>query len=112
MYSLSEADRPADRLSDPGLVVEVHPPLLLGVARHVRHGLQVSRLGLQPFIDEQLRIFGKAEEKLPAGLETVDGLHGLVDLVVQRLDLLLRCGGQQEVVHLSLESVINLKTGS
>ena len=32
---------PADRLLGPGLVVEVRPALLLGVAHHVSHGLQV-----------------------------------------------------------------------
>ena len=41
-------DLPADRLVDPGLIVVVHSPLLLRVASHVRHRLQVSRLRLQP----------------------------------------------------------------
>ena len=94
------------------MIVEVHTSLLLRVARHVSHGLQVPRLRLQPLVDEQLRVLGEAEEELSAGLQAVDGLHGLVDLVVQGLDLLLRRRGEQEVVHLSLESVINLKTGS
>ncbi len=51
----------------------------------------------------------KAEEELAAGLETVDGVHRLVDFVVQRLDFLLARRGQQEVVHLRLQRVINLE---
>ena len=104
--------KPADRLRDPGLIVEVDPPLLLWVSCHIRHRFEVSGLGLEPLVDEQLRVLGEAEEELSAGLETVDGLHCLMDLVVQGLNLLLGGRGQQEVVHLSLESVINLKTGS
>lgn len=53
---------------------------------------------------------GKAEEELPAGLEAVDGVYGLVDLVVEGLYLLLAGGGEQEVVHLRLQSVVNLHT--
>ena len=110
MPFLSVFNIPADRFGDPGLIIEVDPPLLLRVTGHVRHCLEVPRLGLEPLVDEQLRILGEAEEELPAGFETVDGLHRLVDLVVQRLDLLLRCGRQQKIVHLSLQSVVNLKS--
>ena len=99
---------PADRLVDPGLVVVVHSSLLLRISSHVRHCLQISALGLQPFVDEQLGVFRVTQEELPAGLQAVDRLHGLVDLVVQGLDLLLAGRGQQEVVHLSLQSVVNL----
>ena len=102
--------QPADRFRDPGLIVEVHPPLLLRVAGHIRHGLEVPRLGLKPLVDEQLWVLGEAEEELAAGFKTVDGLHRLVDLVVQGLDFLLRRGRQQEIVHLSLQSVVNLKS--
>ena len=99
---------PANSFSDPWLVIIIHASLFLWVSSHVRHGLQVSGLGLEPLVDEQLRILGEAKEELATSLQTVDGLHGLVDLVVQRLYLLLRGSGQQEVVHLSLESVVNL----
>ena len=47
---------PADALSDPGLIVVVDPPLLLWISGHIRHCLYVPRLGLQPLVDEQLRI--------------------------------------------------------
>ena len=103
---------PADWLVDPRLVVVAHSSLLLWIPSHVRHRLQVSALRFQPLVDEQLGIFRVTQEELPAGLQAVDRLHGLVDLVVQRLDLLLGGGGQQEVVHLSLESVVNLEDKS
>jgi hypothetical protein len=51
---------------------------------------------------KKTRNLGEAEEELAAGLETVDGVHRLVDFVVQRLDFLLASRGQQEVVHLRL----------
>ena len=107
MY-LMEA-KPGDSLWYPGLVVIFHPPLLLGVPGHVSHGLQVLGLGLQPLVHEQLRVLGRAEEELPVGLERVDGLHGLMYLGVQGLDLLLGGRGQEEVVHLGLQCVINLE---
>ena len=91
------------------MVVEIANPFLLWIPSHVRHGLQVSALRFQPLVDEQLGIFRITQEELPTGLQAIDRLHSLVDLVVQRLDLLLGGRGKQEVVHLSLESVVNLK---
>ena len=41
-----------------------------------------------PFVDEELRLLGEAEEELALDLHRVDRLHGFVDLVVQALDLL------------------------
>merc|ERR1719422_1604436 len=80
---------PANSFSDPWLVIIIHASLFLWVSSHVRHGLQVSGLGLEPFVDEQLRILGETQEEFSAGLQTVDGLHSFMNLVVQRLDLLL-----------------------
>ena len=102
--------KPADGLRDPGLIIKVNPSLLLWVSCHIRHCLEVPGLGLEPLVDEQLRVLGEAEEKLPTCLQAVDGLHRLVDLVVQGLNLLLRSSRQQKVVHLSLQSVINLRS--
>ena len=48
--------QPADTLCDPRLIVVVDPPLLLWVSSHVRHSLDVSRLRLQPLVDEELRV--------------------------------------------------------
>lgn len=48
-----------------------------------------SGLRDDPLVDEELRILGEAQEELSLNLHRVDRLHGLVDLVVQRLDLLL-----------------------
>ena len=101
--------KPAESLCYPGLVVIVQPPLLLWAARHICHGLQVPRLGLQPLVYEQLRITPKALEELPAGLETVDGLNSFVNLIVQGLDLLLGGCGKQEVVYLGLQSIVHLE---
>ena len=50
----------------------------------------------------------KAEEELSASLQPIDCVHCLMDLVIQRLDLLLASSRQQEVVHLSLQSVVHL----
>jgi len=52
---------------------------------------------------------GKAEEELPASFQTIDGINGLVYLVVQGLYLLLAGCGQQEVVHLGFQVVVNLQ---
>ena len=101
--------KPGDPLCYPGLVVIFHPSLLLGVPGHVGHGLQILALGLQPLVDEQLRILGRAQEELSAGLQRDDSLHGLLDFVIQGEDLLLGCCRQQEVVHLGLQCVINLE---
>ena len=60
---------PADPLGDPWLVVEVDPALLLRVAGHVRHRLQVPRLGLQPLVDEQLGVLQQTHvEKTFSGI--------------------------------------------
>ena len=42
--------------------------------------LEVSALGLQPVVDEALRVPGEAEHELSLGLQLVDGLNGLMDL--------------------------------
>ena len=52
---------------------------------------------------------GKAEEELSASFQTIDGINGLVYLVVQGLYLLLAGCGQQEVVHLGFQVVVNLQ---
>ena len=52
---------------------------------------------------------GKAEKELPASFQTIDGINGLVYLVVQGLYLLLAGSGQQEIVHLGLQVVVNLQ---
>ena len=66
---------PADRLVDPRLVVVVYSSLLLWIASHVRHRLQVSALRFQPLVDKQLGILRVTQEELPAGLQAVDGLE-------------------------------------
>ena len=99
--------KPADTLCYPRLVVIVHPSFLLRVPGHVGHGLQVLRLGLQPLVDEQLRILGRGQKELPVDLQCVDGVHGLMYLGVQGLELLLGGRGQQEIVHLSLHHIIS-----
>ena len=48
--------QPADTFCDPRLIVVVDPPLFLWVSSHVRHSLDVSRLRLQPLVDEELRV--------------------------------------------------------
>ena len=50
----------------------------------------------------------EGQEELPVGLQPVDGLHRLVDAVVQALDLLLAGRGQEEAVHLGLQGVVDL----
>ena len=52
---------------------------------------------------------GKAEKELSARLEAVDRVDSLVNLVIEGLDLLLAGRGEQEVVHLGLESIVNLE---
>ena len=99
---------PADRFSDPGLVVKVDSPFLLRIASYIGHCLQVPGLGLKPLVYEQLRVLGETEEEFSAGLEAVNGLHRLVYLVVQGLYFLLRRGRQQKIVHLCFQRVIDL----
>jgi len=49
-----------------------------------------SRLRDDPFVDEKLRLLGEAEEKLSLDLHSVNRLHSFVNLVIQRLNLLLK----------------------
>lgn len=42
--------------------------------------LEVSALGLEPVVDEALRISGKTQHELSLGLQLVDGLDSLMDL--------------------------------
>lgn len=71
--------------------------------------LQVSSLRHDPLMDELLRILCKAEEEFPVGFQLIDRVHCFVNLRVQPLNLLLTGRTQKEVVHLSLEGVINLR---
>jgi hypothetical protein len=72
---------------------------------------QLTKQGMRSLNNcrKKTRNLGEAEEELATGLETVNGVHRLVDFVVQRLDFLLASRGQQEVVHLRLQRVINLE---
>lgn len=42
--------------------------------------LEVSALGLEPVVDEALRISGKTQHELSLGLQLVDGLNSFMDL--------------------------------
>ena len=50
-----------------------------------------------------------AQKELPVGLQRVDGVHAIVYVGVQGLDLLLGGRGQQKIVHLGLHHIINLE---
>lgn len=62
----------------------------------------------EPFVDEELGVFGETQIEFALSFHVVYGLHCFVDLVVQVLDLHLGVGGQQEAVHLDLECVVHL----
>lgn len=51
--------------------------------------LQVPALGLEPVIDEALRISGKAQHELTLGLQLVNCLYCFMDLVIQSSNFLL-----------------------
>lgn len=64
----------------PGGLVKLSPPLLLWVTCHVRHQLEVSTLGLEPVLNEVLRVVAEAQHEVSLGLQLVNRLNGLVDL--------------------------------
>lgn len=87
----------------PGRLVELSPPLLLGVSCHIRHQLQISALRLEPVLDEVLWFVAEAQHKISLGLQLVDVLNRLMNLHLQRSNfLLVGCRGQ-ETVHLALQ---------
>ena len=69
--------QPADTLCDPRLIVVVDPPLFLWVSSHVRHRLDVSRLRLQPLVDEELRVLKYQEVTKVSSTDTCSTLAKL-----------------------------------
>lgn len=59
-------------------------------------------------MNKLLRIFGEAQEELPVGLQLINGINGFVNFRVEALDFLLARRTQQEIVHLSLQSIVDL----
>lgn len=98
----------ADGLLRPRLIVKFGSSLLLRIADDICHGLQISGLRDDPFVDELLRILGETQEEFAVRLQLVDSLDSLVDLVIQTLDLLLTRGRQQEIVHLRFQCIVYL----
>jgi len=72
------------------------------------HGFEVARLGDDPSLQKFLGIFGKFQHEFSLTFQLVNRLHRLVDLRVQRRNFLLARRGQEEVVHLRFETVIDL----
>merc|ERR1719422_2139836 len=90
---------PANSFSDPWLVIIIHASLFLWISSHVRHGLQVSGLGLEPFVDEQLRILGETQEEFSAGLQTVDGLQCIINLNINVIASCFLCLCLFQLLH-------------
>lgn len=61
------------------LIQEEAPICFSGSPSQASH-FQIPALGLQPVIDEALRVSGKAQHEFPLGLQLVDGFYGLMDL--------------------------------
>lgn len=99
---------PANSLLRPRLIVELGSSLLFRIADDIGHRLQISGLRYNPFVYELLRILREAQEKFAIRLQLIYRLDGLVNLVVETLNLLLTRRRQQEIVHLRLQRVVDL----